>query len=92
MIDQKHYEALVANHNKLKKQNVQLHAAVEYLKKDADKFRADTKLKLESVIRLYDKHNEKVLSYLRNNEIYAIHIQNVAKLFPIKIGVKNEKN
>ena len=91
MIDPKHHEAIIANNNKLKKDNARLNAVIQLLKKDHDEFVKSTNEKVESVIRKYDKHNQIVLNYLKGIELGEEHLENVEKFFPIKLGSKNEQ-
>lgn len=86
MIDQKHYESVVANNRELIKKNTQLHAQISHLHKEVESFKQATMTKVESTIRLYDRHNAKVLKYLSDNNLVSPeHLQNIADLFPIKI-------
>lgn len=86
MINTEHYNSVLSNNKKLLKQNTQLHAQISHLNAEIEKFKQDTIVKLSGTIRLYDRHNDKVMAYLRDNNLVSPeHLKEIAKLFPIKI-------
>lgn len=86
MIDKEHHKSVLENNQKLIKQNTQLHAQVRHLNEEVETFKKATLEKVRETMQLYDRHNDKVLAYLKdNNLVNPIHLENIAKLFPIKV-------
>lgn len=86
-ISNEHIISLQNNNEKLLKQNTQLHAQIFHLSGEIEKFKDLTHKKVSDVIRLYDGHNERVLDYLKTNNLLADHhLKNIQNLFPVKLG------
>ena len=89
MVSNEHIKQLKENNLNLLKQSTQLHAQVEYYKKDLEDFKKKTHQKLEKTIRYYDDCNLSVLEYLIDNNMIKRgdnHHKRILSLFPMKLG------
>ena len=80
-----HSKAVKDNNEKLQKEYVQLHAQVGHYQKELESIKKKATEKVESVIRLYDKHNQMVLDHLKQNGFSDHALNQVQRLMPIKL-------
>lgn len=86
----KRYQALQDSHKILAKQNTQLHAQLNQLKKDNKEFREEALKKIAGVVKTYDASLEDILNYLCdemfNRTVTNATIRDIEKLLPMKVG------